>query len=80
MADVIDKHVPSPTSSATPTVQVAAPSMPIESLLPPGANISGCPPWPAATLALPSDPGSLYNGMLAPFAAQTYRSLVLAQV
>lgn len=54
--------------------------MPIESLLPPGANTSGCLPWAAAAAAPGVAPGALYNGMLAPFAAQTYRAIVIAQV
>ena len=44
---------------------VAAPSMPIEALLPPGANTSFCPPWPNAGASSPSlGPGSLYTSLI----------------
>ena len=69
--------------NAMAVLQVAAPSMPIDSLLPPGANTSGCPPWstPSSTAGVSAvQSGALYNGMIAPFAAQTYRALVFSQV
>lgn len=65
-----------PGNAIVGLVQLAAPSLPVESLLPPGADVGSCPPWTAP--APPDGVGSWFNGLLAPIAAQTPRGTLLA--
>jgi hypothetical protein len=74
-----------PGNNIVGVVQLAAPYAPLQSLLPPWANTSACPPLaadPSPPSGLPPSslpaPSSYFNGLVNPIAQQTWRGYVLS--